>query len=115
MNERVDLSSFAYRAERMTQLARRYRTQPGDQARPGAGGSRITAGQAGDWPFILRTGTSPQHAHKRVEDPILDSPPARTTDATGVDEAWLNKIEGMDNLFPSVNYRYWAIRMSLSV
>jgi len=28
--------------------------------------------------------------------------------STGVDEAWLNKIEGMDNLFPTLNYRYWA-------
>ncbi len=25
-----------------------------------------------------------------------------------VDEPWLARIEWLDNLFPDVNYRYWA-------
>jgi len=28
--------------------------------------------------------------------------------ATRVDEQWLGNIEGMDNIFPAVDYRYWA-------
>jgi 1,4-alpha-glucan branching enzyme len=28
--------------------------------------------------------------------------------ATRVDEAWLARIEAMDNLFPEINHRYWV-------
>jgi len=27
---------------------------------------------------------------------------------TRVDEAWLKRVEWLDNIFPEVNYRYWA-------
>ena len=27
---------------------------------------------------------------------------------TRVDEPWLARVEWLDNLFPEVNYRYWA-------
>jgi len=28
--------------------------------------------------------------------------------ATRVNEAWLKRVEWLDNIFPEVNYRYWA-------
>ncbi|MGI8967090.1 MAG: 1,4-alpha-glucan branching protein domain-containing protein [Limisphaerales bacterium] len=27
---------------------------------------------------------------------------------TKIDETWLNQIEAKDNIFPEVDYRYWA-------
>ena len=65
--------------------------------------------QSSDWPFILRTGTSPDYARKRVKDHLLRfiSLHEQLT-ATTIDEAWLTKIEAMDNIFPDVNWRYWA-------
>jgi len=65
--------------------------------------------QSSDWPFILRTGTSPDYARKRVKDHLLRfiSLHEQLT-TTKIDEAWLTRIESMDNIFPDVNYRYWA-------
>ena len=64
--------------------------------------------QASDWPFILKTGTSPDYARKRVNEhlhrfgkiysQIMESQ---------IDEAWLAEIELRDNVFPNVDYRYW--------
>src|SRR6266542_417602 len=67
--------------------------------------------QASDWPFILRTGTSPEYARKRVKDHLLRFIALHEQlTATRVDEKWLSQIEAMDNLFPDVDYRYWATR-----
>ena len=65
--------------------------------------------QSSDWPFILRTGTSPEYARQRVKDHLLRfiSLHEQLT-TTSIDEAWLAKIEWLDNLFPDVNYHYWA-------
>ncbi|MEI6395615.1 MAG: 1,4-alpha-glucan branching protein domain-containing protein [Verrucomicrobiota bacterium] len=109
--------------ERMTELARRFScgavvspvgTDPSSprslQERALRQAAReLLLAQASDWPFILRSGTSPDYARKRVKDHLL-----RFTTlydqltATRVDEQWLGNIEGMDNIFPAVDYRYWA-------
>ena len=96
--------------ERMTQLARRYPHATGVTKRALEQAAReLLLAQASDWPFILRTGTSPQYARKRVEDHVLRFTALHEQlTATGVDEPWLRKIERMDNLFPNVNYRYWV-------
>ena len=65
--------------------------------------------QASDWPFILRTGTSPDYARKRVKDHLFRFIALHDQlMSTGVDEKWLTQIESRDNIFPEVNYRYWA-------
>lgn len=64
--------------------------------------------QSSDWPFILRTGTNPSYARQRVTQHILrfiELHEQITT--TRVDEARLQEIESMDNLFPGVEHRYW--------
>jgi len=64
--------------------------------------------QSSDWPFILRTGTSPDYARKRVTDHILRFISIYELVVKGqMDESWLRQVESMDNLFPEVNYRYW--------
>jgi len=65
--------------------------------------------QASDWPFILRTGTSPEYARRRVKDHLLRfSKIYEQLTASKVDEAWLKEVELKDNIFPEVNYRYYG-------
>jgi 1,4-alpha-glucan branching enzyme len=64
--------------------------------------------QSSDWPFILRTGTSPDYARNRVKDHILRFTTLHEQlQAGSIDEAGLRQIEERDNLFPEVDYRYW--------
>jgi 1,4-alpha-glucan branching enzyme len=64
--------------------------------------------QASDWPFILRAGTSPDYARRRVKDHLLRFIALHDQlTATSVDENWLAEIESRDNLFPDVDWNYW--------
>jgi 1,4-alpha-glucan branching enzyme len=65
--------------------------------------------QASDWPFILKTGTSPDYAKRRVKDHLLRFIALHDQlISTSIDEPWLANLEQIDNIFPDVNYRYWA-------
>jgi 1,4-alpha-glucan branching enzyme len=95
--------------DRMTQLARRFSNpNPLVQRALNQAARELLLAQASDWPFILRTGTSPDYARKRVKDHLLRfiALHDQLTSAS-VDEKWLNQIEQKDNIFPEVNYRYW--------
>jgi 1,4-alpha-glucan branching enzyme len=64
--------------------------------------------QASDWPFILRAGTSPDYARRRVKEHLLRFIALHgQLTATGVDEKWLAEIEARDNIFPAVDWSYW--------
>jgi 1,4-alpha-glucan branching enzyme len=64
--------------------------------------------QASDWPFILRAGTSPDYARRRVKDHLLRFIALHDQlTATGVDEKWLAEVESRDNIFPGVDWNYW--------
>src|SRR6185369_1035114 len=95
---------------RMTELARRFPNATGVTARAlSQAGRELLLAQASDWPFILRTGTSPEYARKRVKEHLwrfltLYEQLAKQR----VDENWLKQIEWLDNLFPEVDYRYWS-------
>ncbi|HKI69306.1 MAG TPA: 1,4-alpha-glucan branching protein domain-containing protein, partial [Verrucomicrobiae bacterium] len=96
--------------ERMTQLARRFQRPSAlnERALKQAGRELLLA-QASDWPFILRTGTSSDYARRRVKDHLLRfiALYEQLTKAR-VDEPWLVEIERRDNIFPDLNFRYWA-------
>ena len=95
--------------ERMTELARRHPEATGltERALQQAGRELLLA-QASDWPFILRTGTSPDYARKRVKDHLLRFIRLYEQLTAGhVDKAGLAEIEAMDNIFPEINYGYW--------
>lgn len=104
--------------ERMTELARRFRNPTAPQLAVGSGvleralkqaARELLLAQASDWPFILRTGTSPDYARKRVKEHLLRF--TRIYEqlvAAANDETWLREIEGMDNIFPEIDWRYWC-------
>jgi len=96
--------------ERMTALADRFPAATGLQLRAIQQAAReLLLAQSSDWPFILRTGTSPDYARRRVKVHLLRfiSLHEQLT-TTQIDETWLQQIESMDNLFPEVNYRLWT-------
>ena len=67
--------------------------------------------QSSDWPFILRTGTSPEYAVQRVKEHLvqfLNLHEQLTT--TRINERELFTLEARDNLFPAIDYRYWGAR-----
>ena len=96
--------------DRMTELARRFPQPDALQERMLKQAAReLLLAQASDWPFILRTGTSPDYARKRVKDHLLRFTRLYEQLTAGqLDEEWLKQVEWRDNIFPDVDYRYWA-------
>jgi 1,4-alpha-glucan branching enzyme len=95
--------------QRMTELARRFQSPTELQERALKQAAReLLLAQASDWPFILRTGTSPEYAKRRVKEHLLRFIALHgQLTSTSVDEAWLGTIEEIDNIFPAVDFRYW--------
>ena len=96
--------------ERMTELAQKFpEGRPACKARALRQAAReLLLAQASDWPFILRAGTSPEYARRRVKDHLLRFIALHDQlTATSVDEKWLREIESRDNLFPDVDWNYW--------
>lgn len=96
--------------ERMTKLVRAFPKAAGvtERALKQAGRELLLA-QASDWPFILRTGTSPDYARKRVKDHLVRfNTLFEQLDGGNVNQAQLGEIEFLDNLFPDLNYHYWG-------
>lgn len=96
--------------ERMKELAQKFANPDSLTKRAlQQAGRELLLAQSSDWPFILRTNTSPEYARRRVKDHLLRfiSLHEQLT-ATQVDEEWLTQLEGIDNLFPNLDYRYWA-------
>jgi 1,4-alpha-glucan branching enzyme len=95
--------------ERMTKLARRFKKPVGLPARAlRQAGRELLLAQSSDWPFILRAGTSPDYASRRVKDHLLRFIALHDQLLAGrVDEPWLRQVESRDNIFPEVNWTYW--------
>jgi len=96
--------------ERMSRLARQFPAATGVTERALKQAAReLLLAQASDWPFILRTGTSPDYARQRVKNHLLRFIALHEQlTTTRIDEKWLGRIEWLDNIFPDVDYRYWA-------
>jgi len=94
---------------RMTELVRKFPNATGLTERALKQAAReLLLAQSSDWPFILRTGTSPEYAKRRVKDHLLRFIALHEQlTQTQVDEKWLARIEARDNLFAGVNPGYW--------
>jgi len=95
---------------RMSELAARYSDARGTAGRAlRQAGRELLLAQSSDWPFILRTGTSPDYAARRVKDHLWRFLELyRQLTGGQIDEAWLGEIEQADNIFPRLDCRYWA-------
>jgi len=95
--------------ERMTQLVNRHPEATGLTLRAlKQAGRELLLAQASDWPFIMRTGSSPDYARKRVTDHLVRFIALHEQlTATHVSEHWLERVEAIDNLFPELDPYYW--------
>jgi 1,4-alpha-glucan branching enzyme len=94
---------------RMAELARRFPNPDGLTERALQQAAReLLLAQSSDWPFILRTGTSPEYARRRVKDHLLRFIALHEQlTQTHIDQHWLASIEWRDNVFPNVNPGHW--------
>jgi 1,4-alpha-glucan branching enzyme len=95
---------------RMSDLARKFTQPTAVQLRALNQAAReLMLAQSSDWPFILRTRTSPEYATRRVKEHLLRFMSLhKQLIGKTIDEPALSNIEWMDNIFPDVNYHYWA-------
>ena len=65
--------------------------------------------QSSDWAFLMRTGTAREYASKRTHDHLARFNTIYGQFTSGqVDEKFLADCEWRDNLFPKLNWRYYA-------
>lgn len=64
--------------------------------------------QASDWPFIMRTGTSPEYARKRVSAHLSRFAALEAMLANGVDEETLAAVEYVDAIFPDIRPEHYT-------
>jgi 1,4-alpha-glucan branching enzyme len=96
--------------ERMMALANRFERPDPLQRRVLKQAAReLMLAQASDWPFIIRAGTSPDFAEKRLREHLNRfSRLYQEISNDNICEQWLSEIETQNNIFPEINYRYWA-------
>jgi 1,4-alpha-glucan branching enzyme len=65
--------------------------------------------QSSDWPFLIKTGTAKNYASQRVNEHIARFNQLYEQLQTGtVNESFLSDCEARDNLFPQLEWRYYA-------
>lgn len=98
-------------AKRMTEMARAHRetTSPLLDRALRQMARELLLAQASDWAFLMKTGTARNYATKRTKDHVLRF--TRLFDqvrAQNIDLAFLENCEWRDNLFPNLEWRYYA-------
>ncbi len=67
--------------------------------------------QASDWAFIMRTGTMVDYAEGRTRSHLQRFTRLRDEIRSDqLDEAWLSRLEYVDNIFPELDYRVYLPR-----
>ena len=65
--------------------------------------------QSSDWAFLMKTGTASAYATKRTKDHVLRFTRLYDQLRCGqIDEEFLRNCEWRDNIFPNLNWRYYA-------
>ncbi|MCA1995248.1 MAG: DUF1957 domain-containing protein, partial [Coleofasciculus sp. S288] len=64
--------------------------------------------QSSDWAFIMKTGTMVPYAVRRTRSHLMRFNKLYEDINIGkIDSGWLEKVEEIDNIFPSINYRVY--------
>ncbi|MBI4784465.1 MAG: glycoside hydrolase family 57 protein [Oscillatoriophycideae cyanobacterium NC_groundwater_1537_Pr4_S-0.65um_50_18] len=95
-------------AERMIELSKREPVDELEWRSLNQAARELLLAQSSDWAFIMRTGTMVPYAVRRTKshlqrfnklwEDILQEK---------IDSGWLEKVEAIDNVFPSLNYRVY--------
>ncbi len=96
-------------ADRMVALAARFPDATSLQCRALNQAAReLLLAQASDWAFLIQQGTATQYATARTKQHLLRF--MQLYEALGaeqIDEPWLHEIEARDNIFPTLDYRFY--------
>jgi 1,4-alpha-glucan branching enzyme len=98
-------------AQRMSEVARRYAENsiPFTDRVLKQLARELLLAQSSDWAFLIKTGTAREYATKRTIDHLSRFNRLHDQLVTNnVDEEFLRECELRDNLFPNVNWRYYA-------
>jgi 1,4-alpha-glucan branching enzyme len=98
-------------ARRMTQMARRHvaSTDPYVERVLAQAARELLLAQSSDWAFLMKTGTAREYATRRTEVHIHRFNRLYEHAIQGVrDEPFLANCEARDNIFPNLNWRYYA-------
>jgi 1,4-alpha-glucan branching enzyme len=97
-------------AERMVELARRFKDAQGATTRALNQAAReLLLAESSDWAFIMTTGTMVPYAERRTNEHVLRfNTIYEGLLGSGVDPAWLADVESKDNIFPDIDYRIYA-------
>ncbi|MEM8809173.1 MAG: glycoside hydrolase family 57 protein [Cyanobacteria bacterium P01_G01_bin.38] len=93
-------------AERMIDLAKREPVDELEWRALNQAARELLLAQSSDWAFIMRTGTMVPYAVRRTRSHLMRFNKLRDDIFDGkIDSGWLQKVEAIDNIFPSINYR----------
>ncbi|MDI3280595.1 MAG: DUF1957 domain-containing protein [Bacillota bacterium] len=97
-------------SQRMIELANAHPSAEGLRGRAlRQAGRELLLAQSSDWAFIMKTGTMVQYATRRFQEHIHRFTQLYHQIKEGrIDEPFLARLEGEDNLFPELDYRLWA-------
>lgn len=97
-------------ADRMVALARSRRGMNGLTGRALNQAAReLLLAQSSDWAFIMKTSTMVEYAVKRTNDHLARFDKICDDVQRGtIDRSWLEKTEGMNNIFPDLNYEVFC-------
>jgi 1,4-alpha-glucan branching enzyme len=98
-------------ARRMTEMARRHiATDSSLTLRVLKQAAReLLLAQSSDWAFLMKTGTAREYATRRTQDHLHRFTRLYEQLQTGApDEPFLANCESRDNIFPNLNWRYYA-------
>lgn len=96
-------------AERMVGLAQKHAGDANGNGRALNQAAReLLLAQASDWAFIMKTGTMVEYAVKRTKDHLSRFHAiADQVEQGNIDGGWLRQVEGLDNIFPDVDFRVY--------
>ncbi len=115
INEKNDwIYPFLYQAaEEMQQLATDFKTvtvSPLQQRVLNQAARSLLLAQASDWPFIMKSGTTIEYAKKKITDHLARFNYLHESIRNNrIDEHYLLALETMDNIFPDIDYRGYAV------
>jgi 1,4-alpha-glucan branching enzyme len=98
-------------ARRMTECARLFVVNPPAEVERVLKqmARELLLAQASDWAFLMKTGTAREYATQRTKDHILRFTRLYEKLVAGEpDAAFLQHCEARDNLFPDIQWRYYA-------
>ncbi len=69
-------------------------------------GRELLVAQSSDWAFMINSGAMTEYANLRTKTHLLRLNRLATEIENGqIHEKWLSEIEGLDNIFPGIDYR----------